>query len=295
MPVFNRIEFVVSEALTAFTRNRLMMFAAVSTVAIALFLLGGMGYAYYRIDRYAQSIPGKFRMVVYLRDEATQKDVQDTAAKVRSIAGVASVAWIPKDKAWDRWKKDLPAELTTGVDNPLPEGLRVILTDLKKSDDVVASIKAIPTVAPKNGVRYMREEQNLVDGILVGLKLFGGVVGGILLVLAGILIHNAIRLTVLSRRLEIRIMQLVGASRPTVYVPFLIEGMIQGIVGGILAAGLVFGAYHGFNWMTTTMVPIGYTPAPFPYVGVFGILTAAGAIYGILCSTAAIRAPLKYR
>src|SRR4051812_8935517 len=121
-PMFNRIEFVISEAITALSRNRLMTLAAVTTVAVSLFLFGGMGYAYFRMARYAQTIPGKFRMLVYLRDEATRTDVKQVAAQVRAIPGVASVSWIPKDKAWEKWKQDHATGFTEGVDNPLPEG-----------------------------------------------------------------------------------------------------------------------------------------------------------------------------
>jgi cell division transport system permease protein len=141
----------------------------------------------------------------------------------------------------------------------------------------------------------MKDEQNFVDALLTALRVVGGVVGGILFLIAGVLIYNAIRLTVLSRRIEIRIMQLVGASRATVYVPFLIEGMLQGVIGGIIASGLVVGAYYGFNWVMHTMVSFTYNPAEFAYVPVLAILTGAGALYGIFCSTLAIRAPLKYR
>ncbi len=295
--MFDRFEFVISEALTALSRNRLMTLAAVTTVAVSLFLFGGMGYAYYRISRYAATIPGKFDMRVFLRDEATPEDVQKVARDIRAIPGVAAggVSWIPKDKEWERWKRENPAALTKGVDNPLPEAFKVVLADLKQSDAVVAKIQAMPMVATDNGVRYMREEQNLVDGLLTALRLLGLVVGGVLLAIAGILIYNAIRLTVLSRRIEIRIMQLVGASRATVYVPFLIEGMLQGVIGAMIATGLVIASYAGFGWIIRTMVNFAYTPAPFPYVEVLGILTAAGALYGIFCSTLAIRAPLKYR
>lgn len=293
--MFNRIEFVVTEALTALSRNRLMTVAAVTTAAMSLFLFGGIGYAYTRIQGYADTIPGKFKMLVYLRDGATQQNVQDAAAQIRGIPGVASAVWIPKDKAWDRWKQEHPTTLTDGIDNPLPEGFRVLLSDLSKSDQVVAAIKKMPIVAPENGVRYLRDEQNFVEGLLTALRAAGLIVGGILLLTAGILIYNAIRLTVLSRRVEIRIMQLVGASRATVYVPFLIEGMIQGMLGALAAFGLVVGSYAGFNWLIRNHVNLLYSAAPFPYAPMLAALAAAGAIYGVFCSLMAIRAPLKYR
>jgi cell division transport system permease protein len=293
--MLNRLEFVVTEAFTALSRNRLMTFAAVTTVAVALFLFGGLGYAYFRINRYAQTIPGKFKMLVYLKDEATTSDVQRTAAAMRALPGVASVAWIPKDKAWEKWKAEHPSALTDGVENPLPDGFKVILTDLKESETVATAIRGMPTVSSENGVMYLQKEQDFVEGILTSLRVVGGVVGGVLFLIAGVLIYNAIRLTVLSRRLEIRIMQLVGASRLTVYVPFLIEGMLQGVIGALVATGLVVGAFFGFGWVMQTMVNFAYTPAAFPYFPVLGILCAAGALYGTLCSVLAIRAPLKYR
>jgi len=293
--VFNRIEFVVGEALTALSRNRLMTLAAVTTVAVTLFVFGGLGYAYFRVNRYAQTIPGKFKMLVYLRDEATATDVQKAAAALRGLSGVASATWIPKDRAWDKWKLDHPSALTAGVENPLPEGFKVILKDLKQSDSVASDIRAMPIVAPEDGVMYLGPEQRFVDGLLTAFRWIGGVVGGVLFIIAGVLIYNTIRLTVLARRIEIRIMQLVGASRATVYVPFLIEGMLQGVIGAILATGLVVGAFFGFGWVMQNYVNFTYTPAQFPYVPVLGILCAGGAVYGILCSTLAIRAPLKYR
>lgn len=292
--MFNRIEFVISEALIAFARNRLMTLAAVTTVAVALFLFGGMGYAYWRVNTYAQTIPGKFRMLVYLRDGATAQDVSQVAARIRAIPGVAQANWIPKAKAWERWKAEHPTALTEGVDNPLPEGFRVTLSDLKQSDGVVAAIKAMPQVAPENGVMYMSEAQRLVELILTIFRWVGLVAGGILLITAGMLIYNAIRLTVLSRRVEIRIMQLVGASRPTVYVPFLIEGMLQGVLGAAVATGLIVAAYFGVS-VGLEKLSATYSPAVFPYLPVLGILVAAGAIYGVLCSILAIRSPLKTR
>ncbi len=292
--MFNRIEFVISEALTALSRNRLMTLAAVTTVAVSLFLFGGMGYAYFRISSFAKTIPGKFRMIVYLKDEATRTDVKQVAAQIRGIPGVSSVSWIPKEKAWERWKLEHPTSLTEGVENPLPEGFRVIIGDLKQSDTVAETIQKNPMVATENGVKYMRDEQNFVETLLAIFRWVGLIVGGILFLTAGILIYNAIRLTVLSRRLEIRIMQLVGASRLTVYVPFLIEGMLQGVIGAIVASGLVVGAYFGVTW-GLQQLSAAYTPAEFPYVAVLTILTCAGALYGIFCSMLAIRAPLKYR
>src|ERR1044072_135636 len=296
--MLNRIEFVINEAFTGLSRNRLMSFAAVTTVAVALFIFGGLGYAYFRLNSYASTFPGKFRMLVYLKDDASLSDVSKVAAELRAIPGVESAVHIPKDKAWARWKEEHPSALTQGVENPLPEGFRVILKDLSQSDQVVGAIQANPMVATENGVRYLKDEQNFVEGLLAAIRLLGAVVGGILLLISGVLIYNDTRLTVLSRRLEIRIMQLVGASRPTVYVPFLIEGIVQGVAGGLIATALVYGGYVAFTRVVGPYlpgIPGGVSTVNFAYVPVLGILVAGGACYGLFSLAFAIRAPLKYR
>lgn len=295
--MFNRIEFVISEALVALSRNRLMTLAAVTTVAVSLFLFGGLGYAYYRLDQYAQTIPGKFNMLVFLKDDTTKQQVSEVAAKLRAMPGVASAFYVPKDKAWERWKIKNPTALTEGVDNPLPDGFKVVLKDLKQSDEVVASIKSLPEVAPENGVQYLASEQNFVETLLVIFRYVGLIAGGVLFITAGVLIYNAIRLTVLSRRLEIRIMQLVGASRLTVHVPFLLEGMIQGIMGALISAAMVAGGYFLLYIKVQQYMPTAHAAfsVPFPWLTMLWMLASAGAAYGIFCSLLAVRVPLKYR
>src|SRR5580658_7798538 len=107
------IGFVLSEAMIALRRNGFMTFAAVSTVAVSLFLLGGLGYTYMRALDYARSIPGKFDMRVFLRPGASPETISGVAARMRAIPGVVSVAWIPRAKAWEKEIADDPA-LTAG-------------------------------------------------------------------------------------------------------------------------------------------------------------------------------------
>jgi cell division transport system permease protein len=120
------------------------------------------------------------------------------------------------------------------------------------------------------------------------------VVGGVLFITAGVLIYNAIRLTVISRRLEIRIMQLVGASFLTIRIPFYIEGLIQGALGGVLATIVLFACqvvveYRLPEFFANVKLP------PFPWAMFLSVLPILGAAYGLLCSMMAVRTPLRYR
>lgn len=291
--MLDRIEFLFGEAFVALRRNGLMTFAAISTVAVSLFLLGGLGYVYWRVAQYAQTIPGKFEMRVFLKDDATQADVQKTAQQLREIPGISGVNWIPKDKAWEAKKKQDPSLMDT-YENPYPEAFKVRVQDLAESDRIADQIRALPTVTRDGGVVYLKEEQDFVDNALRLVRWLGAVFGGLLFLTGGVLIYNAIRLTLVARRVEIRIMQLVGASHFTIRVPFLIEGLVQGALGGLVATFMVLASNQVIaNFILSLKSDAGMPQ--FPLWVAMGSLCGAGAVYGLLCSVIAVRGPLKLR
>jgi len=291
--MFDRLQFLCAEAFTALKRNLLMTFAAITTVAVSLFLLGGFGYMYFRIRESADTIPNKFDIRVFLKDDATKQDVSTTAQAIRGMPGVKTVAWLPKDKMWDRTIQQIPEY--ADLPNQYPEALKVTVSDLKSAPAIVDQIRQLPSVsAESNGVVYRSDEQRFVEQVLSIVRWVGATAGGLLFLTAGLLIYNAIRLTILSRRLEIRIMRLVGASSSTVYVPFLVEGFVQGVLGGALAVLLLWGASNLITGFVASHSALGHPPT-FPLLEMAGLLCGAGALYGLLCSSVAMRTPLRFR
>ena len=280
--MLDRIGFVFGEAMVALRRNGFMTFAAISTVAVSLFLLGGLGYSYMRAVEYARTIPGKFDMRVYLLPGTSSEKISDAAAKIRQIPGVASVSWIPRDKAWAKEMNDDPAN-TAGLDNPFPDGFKVTIKSLKVGDSVAEQLSALPEIDKDPGVIYLKDEQHLIDDGLQVMRWLGLVIAGLLFLTAGVLIFNAIKLTITQRRREIRIMQLVGASGFTVRMPFLIEGIVQGIVGGAVAGLMLRGANHVFQNFLMSLASRTQL-AVFPTLQAILILGGVGGIYGLLCS-----------
>ncbi len=284
--MFDRISFVFGEGLVALRKNGFMTFAAISTVAVSLFLLGALGYSYMRAVDYAKSIPGKFDMRVYLVPGTNQAMISETAGRIRKLPGVASVAWIPREKAWEKQKAEDPA-LTNGLDNPYPDGFKITIKNLKVGDEVASQVRQMKEIDPDPGVIYLKEEQHLIDDGLQVMRWLGLVISGLLFLTAGILIFNAIKLTITQRRREIRIMQLVGASRFTIRCPFLIEGVVQGIAGGAVAALMLHGAQNVFQNFLLSLSSKSHL-APFPGLQALLILGSVGGLYGLLCSWLAI-------
>ncbi|MCW5941418.1 MAG: permease-like cell division protein FtsX [Fimbriimonadaceae bacterium] len=287
----NRLQFLIGEAWASLTRHKGMTFATITTSAVALFLVGGLAYAYWRIDAYARSLPSRFEMRVFLRDGTTYDQVRETATAIRAIEGVDTVVHIPKDAAWQRFKRDLREAMPEDLGNPLPDAFKVILKDLEESRSVAASIKRLPAVAP-NGVNYLSEEHELISHILrllgwLGLGLFGTLVPT-----AGILIYIAIRLALHARRREIRIMSLVGATQSTILIPFLIEGTVQGAIGGALATPALYTVYRLFA-ATVEGLMATVDPSPFPLWPTLALLVVTGGAFGFVCSLVAARRPLR--
>lgn len=290
--MLDRVEFLVGEALTALRRNTWMSFSAITTVAMALFLIGGLGYAYLGVQRYANSLSERFDMRVFLRDGLSREKVSETAKKIRAIPGVRAALLIPKDKAWENFRRQLPS-VVEGIDNPLPDGLKVHLTEVAHAQAVAAKIGALPEVEP-NGVRFMDDERQLLSESLALLRSLGFALGGLMLLTGGVLIYNAIRLTIVARRREIRIMQLVGATRATVVTPLLIEGVLQGFAGGVLASILVWSAHQGLQGLIAKL-SVTAKLQEFPFATWCMLLAVSGAAYGLACSIVAVRDPRGIR
>jgi cell division transport system permease protein len=296
--LLDKIEFLFGESFKIFRKNGLMAFAAISTVAISMFLLGGLGYSYYALSNYAQrTFPTQFTMEVVLKMGTSYDGLHRTAEQIREIPGVAKVVLIPKEKAYPKFLKDMNLpEFQEEEGIPIQDKFQVTLSDISEenSQAVGAQIKALPTVESNNGVMYMEVEQRFIDQLLRLLRVLGSIVGGLLFATAGVLIHNAIRLTVVSRRLEIRVMQLVGASRFTIQIPFLFEGITQGAIGGAIAGILLYTTNRLLGQAIIGFDVFGSLP-DFPVWPVVAALAVAGATYGFFSSLMALSSPLRYR
>lgn len=290
--MLDRLAFLLGEAFISLRRNTWMSFAAITTATMALFLLGGMGYAYLAINKYAASLPQRFEMRVFLQEGLTGEQIAETSKEIRSLEGVASLDWLPKDIAWREFRKQFP-DLTEQIDNPLPNAFKLRLKSVDQAPEVAAKIETMPAVE-KNGVRYLDDERQLISEMLRLVRWLGLVLGGLMLLTSGVLIYNAIRMTIVARRREIRIMSLVGATQATIMIPLLIEGLVQGAIGGLLSAMLLWSAHLGFGKVLEGL-------SAMARVGAFSVafwmfwLVAAGAAYGIVCSLAAIRDPRSIR
>lgn len=248
-----RPRYFLAEAVISLRRNIMMGIAAISTVAISLFMVGFFIFIAYDIRAGVTAVERQVEISVYLKDTVTPDAKDEMQKEIESWDDVRSVNYISKDEALQKFvgmvgeKSDIVREIQG---NPFPASFEISMNN-PRDVEVVAG-------------RFMNSEGNYVEGVdevvygkqYVG-KLFSittilGLIIGLIVILllfsAVILIYNTIRLAIYSRRKEVEVMKLVGASNWFVTWPFVFEGIIQGVLGGLVAVLLI--------WLTNQFVLI---------------------------------------
>jgi len=289
----SHIEFLVEEALVNLRRNGLMTLAAIGTVALALAVFGGFGLIIWRLERLANSLPPKFAVDVFLKDSVSRQRAQELQKEFETHPNIASVTFKPKEQAWPEFQKELQQEITAALPyNPLPDSFIIQLKDPSRTGDVSKWLKSLPEV---DAVRDAKEEVDIILSVATVVRWIG-IAGTILLLIAtSVIIYNAVRLTVFARRREIRIMQLIGATSGTIRAPFVLEGVVQGLMGAWIACGLIFGVSQLVShFVMRKLVFIeSLGGSPMPVWVVFVVLSVLGAVIGGAVSTLSVRKYLQ--
>jgi cell division transport system permease protein len=243
--VSTRFRFYVGEAVRSLRANLATTLASTVTVLIVMFFLGvfvALGsYLYAKVDQ----VRGETKVSVYLNDDALNRQIGTLEMRLRQNPDVKTVVYISKAQALVKMKKQLGSDNNVFKQlpvNPLPASLDVHLHDPGQAKAVAATVRGRP------GVDSVNYGGKTADRVLRVGATIEAVVGGLILILAiaaVLLIANTIRLSIHSRRREIEVMKLVGATNWFVRMPFIIEGMLCGLVGAAVAIVLLYASYVG--------------------------------------------------
>lgn len=241
-----KFKMFIIDALKSLKRNKTITFASIITVAATLFIFGVFLIVAQTINMGVESVESKVEIKAYLINEITTQEQSNIETILQGVEGVKEVTYESKEEAFDKFKERLGEDnaILAGFSedrNPLPNSFVVSL------EEPEAAMRVEEALSGVRGVEDVGNERETVERIIGLAKIIRtmGVVIFIILVLVSLfLISNTIKLTVYSRRREIGIMKFVGATDWFIRWPFLIEGMIMGLIGGIIAVGVVFFAYQ---------------------------------------------------
>lgn len=297
-----RIGMFVREALRSIRANAAISVAATVTALIAVFILGAFIPSFLYVRSAVDAQQSKVDVDVYISDTATVAQVnhlRDRLSGLKSDGTISAMTYVSKDDALRIMRERLrdPTVLDELPSNPLPAKFNVKPTDPGNANAIVAAVKGDPALDPTEGIVY---PQSTADRLLTAAKFVqwaGLALIGVLLLSAVLLIGNTIRLSIFARRREVEVMKLVGATNWFIRWPFMIEGVLCGLAGAIVAVGMLWGIKVGVvdAWAAGADSALTKTDSvgsiAFPMLTV--MLVGAGALLGAIGSGITLRRFLR--
>jgi cell division transport system permease protein len=238
-----RLGFFLKEAFRALSRNAAPSFAAVLTVLITALVLGIFIPIVQATTGTANSIRGKLVVDVFAKDSASLEDLHQLRDALATTPNVKKIEFITKEQAIARERKRHPEAYKLLGTNPLPNLFRLTPRDPDKVDEIIARLappdprtgNPKPQLPAIDEVRNRRDETSKILSATGLVKLLTAGLATLLVLTSIALIANTIRLSIYSRRREVEVMKLVGATNWFIRWPFVIEGIVVGVMGGVLA------------------------------------------------------------
>lgn len=278
--------YLVKEGFRNTWTNRMMSIASICVLLSCLVLIGSASMIFLNINSLVQKIEDENVIMVYIDDEATDADIDEMGIKLNDISNVEKIEFVAKEDAWaeqiatmDEAQAEFFTETTDEI--PLPDAYKVTVKDLEQFTSTVKEIKALDHIYT---VRQNTDLAKKLATLSHGITIIAIVIISVLFAISLFIISNTIKLTVYSRRLEISIMKSVGATNSFVQLPFVVEGIILGVVAGVLSLFAVWGIYEvAIKSFADVFRSIGLTALTFTdyALPILGIFIAIGIVSGV--------------
>lgn len=290
----------IRDAFKSVFRNFSLSLASISCIAITLIIVSVSIVVSFNVENFTEEIERDLTIVVFLENDATEQDVATVRKKIEAIKEINKDEIIYKDKKTVKEEMGKESEIFDTImkdwdekDNPLKDTFQVKVNDATKIGKTAQKIRSI------NKVSVVRYGEGMVEQMVSAFTTIKKItyIAVILLILVTIfLIINTIKLTIFSRKREIGIMRLVGASNFTIKTPFIIEGMILGMIGSLVPIAIVIFGYPALydrlnGYVFSPLIKL-IGANPFIYTTSL-IILVIGIIVGMIGSASAVRKYLK--
>jgi cell division transport system permease protein len=294
LQLLTKSDYLLRETVLGLKRGGWMNWAAVSTVTVLLFLFGISLQASWQLEGLLTQFGSQLEVSVYLDTGVQASDLQPTVAAMPEVVTVTPIA---KEAAWSALMREMGLSNIQGATdqlngNPLVDELKV---KVKAAEDVPVVAQKLQQIQGVDEVQYVNEAVQRISQLNQGLNWLSLGLITTLTLTAVAVITTTIRLIVMARRREIEVMQLVGATTTWIYLPFILQGLVLGIVGSFVAWGLVTGVQEFLaslltqqsefiQFLTSTMRLSPYQTMLLPLA-----LLSLGCSVGLLGSLLAVR------
>lgn len=288
---FSTWVYFFRESFEGLRKNGVLSFASVSTMALSLAVLAVFLGVVLNLDHLLRTARSQVKVVAFLKRDFPRSERESFLARVSGLPGVGEARYVTREEALERLKKMFGdrASLLEAVEaeNPLDDSVELRLLDTSYGEQVVRELRSLPEVQK---VLYNRETVSRLHRLAQGVQALTLVLGAAVAFASVFIVSNAIRMAVFSRRREIQIMKLVGATDGFIRWPFLLEGAIIGLAGASLAAGVFALGYRWFVERWASSLPFIPLLEPSPFLWDLGRgLVIGGALLGMAGSFLSVR------
>ena len=280
------LRYLFKEGVRNTWTNRMMSIASICVLLSCLVLIGSASMIFLNINSLIERIENENVIMVYIDSEADDAAIKDMGDKLNKISNVEKVEFISKEEAWEEQldtMEDAQRKFFTEVstDIPLPDAYKITVDDLTLFSQTVKEIKKLDHI---DTIRQNTDLAKRLDTISRGISIIAIAIIAVLFAISLFIISNTIKLTVYSRRLEISIMKSVGATNSFVRLPFVVEGVLIGLISGVASLGVVWLVYDfavkqfADLFATMDIVPLSFADYALYMLGAF---VAIGVVSGV--------------
>ena len=290
----SRFFFLLGQGIKHIFTHGFMSFASVAVITACLFIMGCFSLLTLNIDNMIAEMQSQNRVIAYVDEALSEDEARALESKVSKVANIETCEFVTREEAMTSFESDYDADLFENIDSSVFRHRYVLsLTDLSLMQETKAELEGIDGIADVRAHLDYAEKfvtlRNIVSIVSVILVVT-------LFVVSLFIMTNTIKLATFTRREEIAIMRMVGATNGFIRLPFVVEGLVLGALGGAVAYGLVALVYHLATEKRLAAMAFGFvvlvlvSTVTLPLLGVF---LGVGILVGVLGGVSAIRNYLK--
>ncbi len=237
-----KFRYLLKESLRGFNSAKLSTVASVITISLSLILIALYFTLSFNSNKLIKSIKDKVEIEVFIDDNLSQDEINTIKEKIRTVGGIKQITFVSKEEASKIFEKEYGKEMLELFEsNPLPASFKISLYDEYKSLDRINKIKnQLSSVQNINDIVFPEKNLELIEKNTSGFLYINLVILIIITLSSVFLVSNTIRLVISSRRKIINTFKLLGATNSFIMTPFIIEGFLQGLFGGVFASVILY-------------------------------------------------------
>ena len=290
----NRFLYLLGQGIKNIFTHGFMSFASVAVITACLFIMGCFALMTLNIDNMINEMQGQNKVIAYVDEELTEDQARAIQSKLETIENIETLEFVTREEAMETFESDYDNSVFENIDASVFRNRYVLsLSDLSLMKETKAEIENVSGIAKVTAHLEYAEKfvtlRNIVSIVSVILVVT-------LIVISLFIMTNTIKLATFSRREEIAIMRMVGATNGFIRLPFVVEGLLLGALGGAVAYGLVALVYRLATEKLLSAMAFGFVVlVPFSTVALplLGVFLGIGILVGTLGGVSAIRNYLK--